>query len=111
MGKVANLSHEKRAQIVALAATGLSQQRIAHQISCSQSSVSKAIQRFRESGSNVDRPRSGAPRVSTARDDAYLCHRARRLRHVTARALQAEWQPAVGRRVSIQTIRNRSDLQ
>ena len=78
---------EKRAQLVALVTTGFSQRHIVRYI---QSTASMAIRRLRESGTNVNQAHSGAPRVSTARDDAYLCRTAHRLRHVTARALPQE---------------------
>ena len=70
MGRAANLSSEKRAQIVELSESGFSQRRIAHQLKCSQNAVSLAVRRYQQTGSNTDRPRSGRPCVSEARDDA-----------------------------------------
>lgn len=107
MGRGANISREKRAQIVALHQTGFKLRRIARQLQCSKSAVFEAIRRFQETGFNVDRPRSGRPRISTPADDNYLCQTARRRRKVTARSLQGEWFPAIRRHASIQTIRNR----
>ena len=66
-----------------------------------------AVVRYRETGNNRDRPRPGQPRVSTPRDDTYICQLAWRRRHVTARTLPDEWLPAIRFRVSIQTVRNR----
>lgn len=108
MGRRANISQEKRAQIYALHQAGFSVRNIARRVNCGKSAVQTAIQRYEESGSNRDRPRSGRPRVSSARDDAYLIQIARRRRQLTARMMQEEWQPAIGHRVAIQTIRNRS---
>ena len=107
MGRGATLSREKRAQIVALYNAGLSQRRIARDLQCSKTAVLSAIRRFHETGSNVDRPRPGHPRVTTPRDDAYLCLVARRRRKVTARTPCGEWIPVVGLQVYMQTIRNR----
>ena len=104
------LIREKRAQIVALRQAGFRQQWIADRLQCRQSSNCYAIRSFQETGSNLDHPRSGRPRVSTRADDAYLCQIARRRRNLTARQLQGEWVPAVGRRVSLQTVRNRLEL-
>jgi transposase len=101
------LSREKRAQIVALRNAGLSVRRIAQQLQCSKSTVQDAIRRHQETGSNRDHQRSGRPRISTARDDAYLCQLARRRRKTTARVLYGDWIPVVGRQLSIQTVRRR----
>lgn len=107
MGKVANLSREKRASIVALHAANLSQRQIAIRVNCSLGSVHNTIRRFEETGSNQDRRRSGRPRASTPRQDAYLRRLAKRRRLTTATTLLSEWQPTLARRVSIQTVRNR----
>ena len=66
------------------------------------------LRRHQETGSNVDRRRSGRPRASSARDDAYLQFIARRRRQITAGHRQIAWQPVLSQRVSIQTVRNRS---
>ena len=107
MGRGASLSRAKRAQIVTLQQAGFRQQQIGDRLQCMQSSVCYTISKFQETGTNLDHPRSGLPRVSTCADDAYLYQIARRRRNLTARQLQGEWVPAVGRRVSIQTVRNR----
>ena len=107
MGKVANLSVEKRAQIVALWNAAFSKREIGCRLTCSDYAVRQAIRRYEETGSNQDRPRSGRPRVSSARDDAYLALLARRRRKVTARTLHGDWQMTVGHRSSVQTVRNR----
>lgn len=107
MGRVANLSVEKRAQIVALWNAGFSKREIGRRLTCSAYAVRQAIRRHQETGSNQDRPRSGRPRVSTARDDAYLALIARRRRKVTARSMLGEWQMTLGHRISVQTVRNR----
>ena len=67
---------------------GYKLQQIANRLQCMQSSVCYAIRRFQETGSNLDRPRSGRPRVSTRADDTYLCQISHRRRNLTARQLK-----------------------
>ena len=84
---------------MALHQAGFRQQQIADRLQCKQSSICYTISSLQETGSNLDHPRSGRPRVTTRADDAYLCQIARRRRNLTARQLKGEWVPAVGRRV------------
>ena len=107
MGKAPNLSREKRASVIALHQVGYSTREVGRRLLCSQSSVSYTIRRYDETGNNDNRRRSGRPRASTPRDDQYLCRIARRHRFMTARMLQAEWEPVLPERVSVQTVRNR----
>ena len=85
MGRAANLSSEKCAQIVALSESGFSQRRITHQLKCSQNAVPLAVRRYRQTGSNTDRPHSGRPCVSKACEVAYIALIARRQRRITVR--------------------------
>ena len=80
---------------------------VARRVGCSKSTVAKTVGRFQETGSNKDRPRAGAPRATTPRDDAYLRLVVRRRPKSTARMFQADWHRTLRRRVSIQTVRNR----
>ena len=108
MGRGPILSRAKRVVIVDFHRDGISQSRIALLVRCGQSTISDTLRRVEETGGYVDRPRSGRHRISTPRDDQYLCHLARRWRMVTARMVQTTWQPILRRWVSVQTIRNRS---
>ena len=107
MGKAPNLSREKRANIIALHQAGYSTREIGRRLLCSQSSVSYTIRRYDKMGNNDDWRRSGSPQASTPCDDQYLCRIARRHLLMTARMLQAEWEPVLPERVSVQTVRNR----
>ncbi len=107
MGRGPTVSTDKRAQIVELSDAGFTERRIAQQLHCSKTAAHNAIRRVHKTGSNGCSPRSGQPRVSTARDDAYQCQIARMRRKLTARTLNEEWIPMVGRGVSIQTVRIR----
>ena len=65
------------------------------------------MHRFRDTGSVGERPRSGAPRGTTRKDDQYLRTYALRNRDLTAPVLQSRLREVRGTRVSRQTIRNR----
>ena len=104
MGKTSNLSREKKASVIALQQAGYSTREIGRCLLCSQNSVSYTMCRYDETGNNDDRRRSGRPRASTPRDDQYLCRIARRHLFMTARIIQAEWEPVLPERVSMQTV-------
>lgn len=84
---------------------GQSQSEVARALRVSQSTISRLWHRFQQTGSSAPAPRSGRPRVTTQAQDRYI--RVTHLRHrfqsasVTARALPG------GRRISVQTVRNR----
>ncbi|KAK7101452.1 hypothetical protein V1264_019834 [Littorina saxatilis] len=84
---------------------GQSQSEAARALWVSQSTISRLWHRFRQTGSSAPAPRSGRPRVTTQAQDRYI--RVTHLRHrfqsasVTARARPG------GRRISVQTVRNR----
>ncbi|KAA5589875.1 helix-turn-helix domain-containing protein [Pseudomonas aeruginosa] len=60
------------AQIVDLLREGLSQRVVARWLHISQSCVSKAYKRFRETGRLILRPRSGRHRYTSERDDRFI---------------------------------------
>ncbi|KAK7111713.1 uncharacterized protein [Littorina saxatilis] len=84
---------------------GQSQSEVARALRVSKSTISRLWHRFQQTGSSAPAPRSGRPRVTTQAQDRYI--RVTHLRHrfqsasVTARALPG------GRRISMQTVRNR----
>lgn len=102
-----NLTPEQVARIVALIEDGRSQTYIATVMGINQSSVSRAVGRYRETGSYRRRPIPGRPSCTTPADNRYLRLQALRRRHVTARQLQNDLARARNTRVSTQTIRNR----
>ena len=107
MGKVRNLRTEKRVSIVALHDAGLSNRDIARRLQCHHTTVARTLERFQQRGDYKDRPRSGAPRVTTARDDRFIAQVARRQRFCTAPSLMSHWRPTLNRNVSISTLRRR----
>ena len=84
---------------------GQRQADVAHALNVSQSTISKLWNRFRQSGSTADAPRSGRPRVATPAKDRFI-----RLHHLRNRFLSAQStvQALPGnQRISRQTVRNR----
>ena len=84
---------------------GQRQADVAHALNLSQSTISRLWNRFRQSGSTADAPRSGRPRVTTPAQDRFI-----RLRHLRSRFLSAQStvQALPGnQRISRQTVRNR----
>ena len=84
---------------------GQKQADVAHALNVSQSTISRLWNRFRQSGSTADAPRSGRPRVTTPAQDRFI-----RLRHLRNRFLSAQStvQALPGnQKISRQTVRNR----
>ena len=84
---------------------GQRQADVAHALNVSQSTISRLWNRFRQSGSTADAPRSGRPRVTTPAQDRFI-----RLHHLRNRFLSAQStvQALPGnQRISRQTVRNR----
>ncbi|CAH1966413.1 unnamed protein product [Acanthoscelides obtectus] len=72
MAKTNELSIEKRAKIQVLHEQGKSQVDIAKTVKCSRRCVQYTIQRFSQTSSHKDRPRSGRKRITTDREDRIL---------------------------------------
>ena len=64
---------------------GCTENQVAQRFNVSHSTISRLVQRVRVTGTFADRPRSGAPRVTTVRRDNYI-----RQRHLRNRFLTAE---------------------
>ena len=73
----------------------------------SQSTISKLRLRYRDTHDVMDRPKSERPRFTTYRVDRSIRLATLRNRRITARSLQMRYLEHHGRRVSVQTIRNR----
>lgn len=102
-----HLSDMKAARGIGLLQAGQSQRNVAAQLNVSQSVISRLWNRFQQTNNVQQRPRSGRPRCTTARQDRYICNLARRRRFVSAPVLNTEFHQAANRRISTQTVRNR----
>lgn len=83
-----NLTPEECAAVIALFEEGLSQVQIAERFHVGQSTISRAIRRFQDTGNNQRRPGQGRGRITDAHQDRFLRLQALRERFVTATLLR-----------------------
>lgn len=102
-----NLSPEECAVAIALVEEGLSQVQVALRLGVTQSTVSRILERFRETNSNQRRPGQGRHRVTTNNQDRFLRLQAIRTRFVTTTSLQQEFSRRYNYRISRDTVRRR----
>lgn len=62
----------QRHQAIGMLQAGMSQSQVARHLNCNQSTISRLLRRFRQTGSTNARPRPGRPRVTTPRQDQYI---------------------------------------
>lgn len=101
------LSVPERSQIILLHRQGVSLKNIAKQMKRSRCAVRHTIQRFQESGTYVNRSKSGRKRITTAREDRYLERLALRDRRKSSKDLATDLWQQQNISVSTRTIRRR----
>lgn len=84
---------------------GESQYVVAQHYNVHKSTISRLWQRYLQTGTSNDRPRTGRPRITTAQQDRYI--RILHLRNRTVTATQTASSIPGLRRISAQTVRNR----
>ena len=72
-----------------------------------ESTISRRLNRFQQTGNVADRTRSGRPRKTTLREDRFLKTASRRNRFLSSRKLGRLLRNATGTRVCDRTVRNR----
>ncbi|XP_071114768.1 uncharacterized protein [Haliotis cracherodii] len=82
---------------------GATQHQIARTFNCSQTTISKLIIRYQQTGQTQDRPRSGRPRVTTPAEDRYI--RQIHLRNRCVTATSTALGHAISRRYGIRAYR------
>lgn len=107
MAKTKQISLEKRAQIEILRKEGFSERKIAEKVGVSNKGVHYALHRQQETGSNVDRPRSGRKKVTTDAEDKHLRITSKRNRRLTAPDLKADLNAKREVAVSLTTVKRR----
>lgn len=98
------LSTVQRERAIGMAQQGARIAAIAATFNCSRFTVYKLMERFRQTGTTADRPRSGRPRVTTPIEDRRIRIIHLRNRFVTAPSTGAT---ALGHRISRQTVYRR----
>lgn len=101
---MARLTREERERALGMAEMGATQVQIARRFGCTPLTVSRLLQRFRQTGGTADRPRSGRPRVTTPMEDRHIRTIHLRNRFVTATSTAAT---ALGHHISQRTVLRR----
>uniref|UniRef100_A0A4W6CU69 Transposase Tc1-like domain-containing protein n=1 Tax=Lates calcarifer TaxID=8187 RepID=A0A4W6CU69_LATCA len=104
MAKTRNLTQETHLKIQILSQEGYSCCQIARKCRCSPSTVGYTLQKNRRTDSTDDKPRSGRPRVSSARNDRILIHMCRENHRMASQELQQQWSNQTGVQCSTCTV-------
>lgn len=107
MGKKANITHENRAKACAYKEIGWSNRKIAAKLNISECSVRRAVKRREETGSHVDRQRSGRPRKTSKIEDDRIVILSKRDRRCSAVNICSEINKTREQPVSVTTVKNR----
>ena len=107
MVKRKTISVEKRAQIIILQKTGKSYREIAKILKISLCSVHTAIRRYRETGQNTNRKRSGRPRKTYHRIDNKIYAISKGNRQKSASGIRAEINEDLDLPISLTTVKGR----
>lgn len=101
------LNAENVAKIIALVDDGRSQRYAARALGIPETTVRRAIERYRETGLMTRRPGSGRPRATQPADDRFIQLQTLRNRFQTASETARRLQHARNTRVSVNTVRRR----
>lgn len=107
MGKVREISAEKRSAIVVLHNEGKSERAIASQLKISRCCVHSTIARCKETGSHQNRPRSGRPKATTSSEDKFIVVTSKLNKRLKAPEIRAELDKSRSKSVSVTTIKRR----
>ena len=107
MTKKSEVSITDRIVAATLHKEGMSLKQIAEHISRSVSTVSDVIRRFKATEQFENRPRSGRPKISTAREDRKLIRLSRKNRTASSPLLSTHWALTSGKPASSRTVRRR----
>lgn len=102
-----HLTKEEAVKAVTLVQEGRSQRYVANVLGVQQSTISRVVRRYTDTGHFSRREGQGRKRVTTAVDDRFLRLTALRTRHCTARMLKNDLLAARNVAICVQTIRNR----
>ncbi|KAK7504477.1 hypothetical protein BaRGS_00004343 [Batillaria attramentaria] len=94
----------ERERAVGMVQQGASRAAVARMFKCARITVTRLMQRLRQTGSTTDRPRRGRPLVTTPAEDRHIRVLHLRNRTITATETAAT---ALGHRISRQTVYRR----
>ena len=105
MGRGPTVNIENQSAINMLRGEGCSVRDIANNLKISWSTVMYTIQRFRNTGANKDKNRSGRPRCTSKAEDQSIVLRSKRNRRLTAPEIQAQFNARHSKDISLNTIK------
>ena len=101
------MTFEQRARAIDKLTAGMSARDVARYSQRHESTISRLLNRFQQTGNVADRPRSGRPHKITPREDRFLTTSSRRNRFLSSRKLGGLLRNATGTRVCDRTVRDR----
>ena len=101
------MTFEQRERAIDMLTADMSARDITRHFQRHESTISRLLNRFQQTGNVPNRPRSGRPRKSPLREDRFLTTSSRRNRLLSSRKLGCLVRNATGTRVCDRTVRNR----
>ena len=107
MGCRPGMTFELREKAIGMLTTAMSARDVARHFQRHESTISRLLNRLKQTGDVDDRTRSGRPRKTTPREESLLTTSSRRNRLLSSRKLGRLLRNATGTRVCGRTVRNR----
>ena len=101
------MTFKQRERAIGILTADMSTRDIARHFQRHESTISRLLNRFQQTGNVADRPRLGRPRKTTLREDRFLTTSSRRNRFLSSRNLGRLLRNTTGTRVCDRTVRNR----
>ena len=99
------MTFEQRERTIAMLTAGMSARDVARHFQRHESTVSRLLNRFQQTGNVADRSRSGRSRKTTPREDRFLTTSSRSNRFLFSQTLGRLLRNATGTRVCDRTVR------
>ena len=107
MGRRPGMTFEQRERAIVMLTAGMSARDVAWHFQRHESTISRLLNRFQQTGNFADRPRSGRPRKTTTQEEHFHTTSSRCNRFLSSRKLGRLLMNATGTRVCDTTVRNR----
>ena len=98
---------EQSERAIGMLTAGMSAREVARHFQSHESTKSRLLNRFQQTGNVADRPKSGRPRKTTPREDRFLTTLSRCNRFLCSRKLGRLLRNATGKRLCDWTVRSR----
>ena len=102
-----DITFEQRERGIGMLTAGISARDVARHLQRHESTTSRLLKRFQQTGNVAERPRSDRPRKTTPREDRFLTASSRGNRFLSSRKLCRLLRNATGTGVCDRTVRNR----